>query len=373
MQKTTKRIAYISLMNGLPWGGSEVYWSTQAIEDLEQGHHVLVSVYNWGKDTHNKIKALHAKGAQVHFRERFSHDVPLIKKIKRFIQNRVASLNSNWDVLLDFKPGEIFISQGNNMDLVIHHYDLYQKIKSNNIKYSFICHNHNQYSTIPEYSTMLNSRDVFNNAETVYFVSHRQWKLTERIICQKIKNGCFTFNPLNLKEEKYINYPENDTGQFAIVGALVNGKGHDTLFEVLGQQQWNQRSWRLNIYGKGYGLKYLKELAQYFQIEDKVKFHGHIDSATDIWKQNHILLIPSDGEGLPISLVEASISGRPAVVTDVGGNTEIIQDNQTGFVACSPTPHSFSEAMERAWFRKEEWEVMGKKSHLIVKQLFQYE
>ncbi|MDC1505577.1 glycosyltransferase [Winogradskyella sp.] len=72
-----------------------------------------------------------------------------------------------------------------------------------------------------------------------------------------------------------------------------------------------------------------------------------------------MFLIPSDGEGLPISLIEAAISGRTAVVTDVGGNTEIIVDNETGFVACAPTPHSFSEALERAWKRKEEWEEMG--------------
>lgn len=49
------RIAYISLMSGLPWGGSEAFWNTRAFESLENGHAVFVWFYDWGQDTHPKI------------------------------------------------------------------------------------------------------------------------------------------------------------------------------------------------------------------------------------------------------------------------------------------------------------------------------
>lgn len=359
MQYKRKRIAYISLMGGLPWGGSEAYWSTQAFEDLEQGHHVLVSVYNWGKDTHPKIQELQNKGAQIHLRARFSHDVSFAKKIKRFIQNRIAALNTNWVPVINFKPDEVFINQGNNIDIVLHHFDLYKQLKPHSIPYTLICHSHVQYSFIPEHNIYPRGKAVFMAAKAVLFVSQRQKQLTERMLCTKLSNAHIFQNPLNLLQLSQLAYPTNNTSQMAIVGALVSGKGHDTLFEVLAQDQWKQREWQLNIYGKGYGLPYLKALAKYFDIEGCIHFHGHVSSATAIWKKNHILLIPSDGEGLPISLVEAAISGRTAVVTDVGGNTEIVTDNKTGFVACAPTPHSFSEALERAWERKDEWKKMG--------------
>ena len=359
--------AYISLMGGLPWGGSEAYWSAQAFQDLEQGHQVLASVYNWGKDTHPKIKELQKKGAELHLRERFSHDVSLPKKIKRFVQNRISPLNTNWDTLLNVKPDEVIINQGSNIDLVVHHFDLFEKLKHNKIPFSLICHSHAQYSFLPQENIYPRGQDVFSNAKAIFFVSQRQKQLTERMLCLNLNNAHIFQNPPNLKESKQLPYPETHTHQMAIVGALVSGKGHDTLFEVLSQNHWKNRNWQLNIYGKGYGLNYLQDLSHYYNIKDNVIFHGHVGSATEIWEHNHILLIPSDGEGLPISLVEAAISGRTAVVTDVGGNTEIIEDNETGFVACAPTPHSFSEALERAWKRKDEWEEKGKELYQRVK------
>ncbi|MCF6241608.1 MAG: glycosyltransferase [Bacteroidales bacterium] len=354
------RIAYISLMSGLPWGGSEAYWSEKAFESLKKGDKVFISVYDWGKDTHSKIKELQNQGAQIHLRKRFSHDVPLTEKIFNFLKNRISKLNHTWTALFNFKPDQIIINQGSNIDLAVHHYVLYQKIHTKKIPYKLICHSHPQYSFIPDKNVYPRGKDVFINAEKVLFVSKRQKCLTERAICTQLSNTQIFQNPLNLSKKELLKYPESNTIKMAVVGALVSGKGHDTLFEVLSQSQWKNRNWQLNIYGKAYGLQYLKDLAEYFNIKEKICFCGFVNSATEIWQKNHILLIPSDGEGLPISLVEAAVSGRTAVVTDVGGNTEIIVDNKNGFVACAPTPHSFSEALERAWRRKNEWQEMGK-------------
>lgn len=355
------RIAYISLMSGLPWGGSEAFWSTRAFESLEKGHSVFVSVYTWGQDTHPKINELRQKGAQIHLRERFRHDVPLAKKISRFLQNRINALNTQWNALLDFRPDEVWINQGSNIDIVVHHVQLHQVLQVHKIPYTLICHSHEQYSFIPEANIYPKGKDIFKNAQKVLFVSNRQRSLTERMLAMKLQNAHIFSNPPNLLSKEILPYSPMGSIQMAIVGALVSGKGHDTLFEVLSQAPWPQRHWQLNIYGKGFGLPYLQDLAAYFGITHKICFCGHVGSATEIWEKNHILLIPSAGEGLPISLVEGAISGRTAVVTDVGGNAEIITDNETGFVACAPTPHSFAEALERAWARKDEWPEMGKK------------
>ena len=62
---------------------------------------------------------------------------------------------------------------------------------------------------------------------------------------------------------------------------------------------------------------------------------------------------------MPLSLIEALICARPAIVTDVGGNAEILQDSVTGFIAAAPTVRLFDQALERAWERRDEWEKMG--------------
>jgi glycosyltransferase involved in cell wall biosynthesis len=90
-----------------------------------------------------------------------------------------------------------------------------------------------------------------------------------------------------------------------------------------------------------------------------VHFRGHVDDVAAIWKQNHLLVLPSRYEGLPLALVEAMWCGRPAVVTDVAGNTEVCVDNETGFVAAAPTVPLLAEALERAWNRRGNWQQIG--------------
>jgi glycosyltransferase involved in cell wall biosynthesis len=46
-----------------------------------------------------------------------------------------------------------------------------------------------------------------------------------------------------------------------------------------------------------------------------------------------VFALPSRTEGYSIALLETAASGVPAVVTDVGGNREIVQPGVTGVVA----------------------------------------
>jgi glycosyltransferase involved in cell wall biosynthesis len=184
----------------------------------------------------------------------------------------------------------------------------------------------------------------------------------------KILNGQFTWNPLNVNiPEQSLPWPNEQKVQMAIVGNLSGTKGHDTALEVLSSPQWKKRNWMLNIYGEGDGKMYLEELAKFYAIFNKVIFHGHVADISRIWKQNHLILLPSSGEGLPISLVEAMVCGRVSVATDVGGNAELIDDEYNGFLAASPTTYSFSDALERSWNVKNNWEQIGRNAFNTIK------
>ncbi len=354
------KIAFVSLMGGLPWGGSEALWHAVALHALEQKDEVYVSVYDWG-NLHTKLQGLKDKGAIIHQRKRFNPDAGMYDKIIRFINKRQPVFDKDYQSIIDFNPEMVLISQGDSFDLALHHRPLYNLLIKNNIAYSLVCHNHEQFSFIPPKVIYPGAVEIFENAKQVFFVSKRQWKLTERRLVMKINNGYFTWNPLNiLIQESPLTWPEGEKAQLGIVANISGGKGHDTALEVLSAPQWKDREWQLNIYGEGEGKKYLEDLAIYYGIKHNIVFHGHVADMIKVWETNHLLLIPSAGEGLPISLAEAMACGRAAVVTDVGGNTELITENETGFIAASPATEAFAAAMEKAWSEKDNWQQSGK-------------
>jgi glycosyltransferase involved in cell wall biosynthesis len=95
----------------------------------------------------------------------------------------------------------------------------------------------------------------------------------------------------------------------------------------------------------------LERLAQRLGLSDRVVFVGHVSPA-EIWASNHVLVMPSRLEGLPLAMVEAMLCGRPVVATDVAGHSEIIEDGVTGFLADAPTVSSMAKALERFWARR---------------------
>jgi glycosyltransferase involved in cell wall biosynthesis len=59
-------------------------------------------------------------------------------------------------------------------------------------------------------------------------------------------------------------------------------------------------------------------------------------------------------------IVEAMLCGRPVLATDVGGNSEIVVDGVTGFLAAAPTVGSVAQALERLWANRADLESIGK-------------
>jgi glycosyltransferase involved in cell wall biosynthesis len=147
----------------------------------------------------------------------------------------------------------------------------------------------------------------------------------------------------------------------ALVGNLMTvHKGQDILLSVLNEAKWKARNWRLNIYGDGPDRAYLEQLTRYYQLQDSVTFHGRIPDIRDLWTRNHLLVMPSHMEGMPLAIVEAMLCGRPCVATDVGGVKEWIKEGFSGYVAEAATLRSFDEALERAWADRERWETVGR-------------
>ncbi len=89
---------------------------------------------------------------------------------------------------------------------------------------------------------------------------------------------------------------------------------------------------KLVIAGEGDQKEMLVELTKNLNLQDKIIFAGYIDNAFLYASIYDIATLVSKVEGFPNSIVEYLAVGKAVVVTDVGGNSEIISDNNNGFL-----------------------------------------
>lgn len=125
----------------------------------------------------------------------------------------------------------------------------------------------------------------------------------------------------------------------------------------------------MTFFGEGPDRSHLEQLTKTYGLDDRVKFAGYVAAAGDIWRDQHMLVLPSRGEGRALALLEAMMASRPAVVTDVGGIAETIQDGVNGWVAESASLSSYAAAMDRAWNDRARWQEMGQSGHRRIKEI----
>lgn len=130
-------------------------------------------------------------------------------------------------------------------------------------------------------------------------------------------------NELNLKDT-----------DFALIsmGDLIDRKNYKIAIEVVAKL--NNPHVHYFICGKGPEEVNLKKLAENLGVDKQVHFLGFRNDIKELLKASDTFLFTSKQEGLARSLMEAMASKIPCVVSKIRGNTELIVNNENGFL-CS--------------------------------------
>jgi glycosyltransferase involved in cell wall biosynthesis len=343
------RFAFVSTMADWAWGGSEELWSQTAVQLKRAGHDVQASVA-YRPRLSDKITLLAKQGIRLEIYP--SHRIGMSRRIWNKL---TLKYRRSYGRLKRFKPDLVIISQGHNSGGLN-----WAKIcREASIPYALIVHCNSEH-------WWFGDRDVeeaaasYKSAQKVFCVSRSNLNLLRMQLGDPMQNGEIVWNPYKVSAESIPAWPvENGRWRLACVARLdPAAKGQELLLQVLARPEWRARPIELNVFGEGPHEFALRRLAGMLQLND-VHFHGQVSDIKAIWEQNHLLVLPSRYEGLPLVLVEAMWCGRPAVVTDVAGNTEVCVDNETGFVAAAPTVALLADALQRAWDRREDWQRMG--------------
>lgn len=75
------------------------------------------------------------------------------------------------------------------------------------------------------------------------------------------------------------------------------------------------------------------DLAAAADLRDSLHLLGWRADVESVYAAADVVLLTSDNEGMPVSLIEAGLAGVPAVATNVGSVAEVVRDGQTGLLA----------------------------------------
>jgi len=164
--------------------------------------------------------------------------------------------------------------------------------------------------------------------------------------------------------------PSDETAKIVCVARLSRVKRIDVLLEALRLLRSASVRWHCSIVGGGPMNDELRRLSETMGLADRVEFTGQVDDVRPILARANLLALSSDLEGLPLVIMEAMASGVPCVVTDVGGNREIVIDGQTGLIVPPREPERLARAIESLLVDDEERMRMGERARQFVREHF---
>jgi glycosyltransferase involved in cell wall biosynthesis len=108
-------------------------------------------------------------------------------------------------------------------------------------------------------------------------------------------------------------------------------------------------------------------------IQDQVEYVGPSDDVRSLYRRAHVYVLPSYGEGMPRTVLEAMASERPIVTTDTYGCRDTVEEGVNGHLVRTRDWQSLADAMERFLSGESCWETMGAASLSRVRRLFDVE
>jgi glycosyltransferase involved in cell wall biosynthesis len=118
------------------------------------------------------------------------------------------------------------------------------------------------------------------------------------------------------------------------IGRLVPWKGFSTLIEVTGMLKERYPNIQLIIIGEGGQRQALEQKIHALNLENHVFLKGALskDETFLHLEAADVFILNTGYEGFSHTILEAMVAGTPVLTTQVGGNTELIDDHVNGLL-----------------------------------------
>ena len=127
----------------------------------------------------------------------------------------------------------------------------------------------------------------------------------------------------------------------------------------------------LLLVGRGSLQAETEALAGELGLKGSVRFVGVRDDIPEIMRAADGYVMSSAWEGMPMVLLEAAAAALPIVTTDVGGNGQLVQHQENGFLIPPGSPEDLADAMLRLMRLPEsERRAMGARGRELVRSRY---
>jgi len=132
------------------------------------------------------------------------------------------------------------------------------------------------------------------------------------------------------------------------VGNIRRVKGHDVMVRAAASIAARFPDVTFSIAGAVLEQDYFDELRRLIEelgLAGRFEFAGDIKQLRDYLAQAEIFVLPSRSEGFSNAIIEAMAASLPVVATNVGGNSEAVQNGTTGIIVPAEDPQALAAAM----------------------------
>lgn len=308
------KIAYIG-QKGIPMiqGGVEAHVENLAIEMTKKGHEVFVYTRNYYTDKNLKeyqgIKLIHLPTIKTKNLDAISHT--FFASIHALFQDYdIIHYHAVGPALLSFIPR------------------LFSKAK---IIGTFHCKDrfHKKWGLFARLMLFLGEYAISNFPNKTILVSEELQKNYQK---KKINKFFYIPNGFKIEKDFEIDYLKainlESQKYFLLVSRLIAHKGIQYAIQAFNKLE--DEKYKLVIVGDTfYNKQYVKFLEKEAQNNKNIIFTGQKNgkNLNQLFTNAFSFVIPSEGEGLSITLLEAMAHGLPVIASDIEGNQVFIKNN----------------------------------------------
>ena len=132
-------------------------------------------------------------------------------------------------------------------------------------------------------------------------------------------------------------------------------------------------SLRLVLVGEGALLPELQEILRSAGVEALAWLPGERGDIAEVMRGLDMFVLPSLGEGIANTILEAMACGLAVVATDVGGNPELVQHGVNGLLVPAADPQALAEAIVKLADDADLRRAMGQAGRQMAEQRFSLE